>query len=153
LNHLPPSPSNNIRVIPNFLKICGDICKSRCSTGITNTGGKFATDINDTGSKVVTGTPGVVDTGGKLPPVSTILVVKIGTKSDILKWTWRKNYLYVNSPTPTVLKIFKIFPIEDFFYLPSVSMTPEMNLEQWITTWIFRKIWNGLGETEKIPSQ
>jgi hypothetical protein len=66
------------------LKICGDICKSRCSTGITETGGKFATDIKDTGGKVVTSTPGVVDTGGKLPPVSTTLVVKNGNKIRLL---------------------------------------------------------------------
>jgi hypothetical protein len=26
-----------------FLKICGDFCKSRCTTGINDTGGKFET--------------------------------------------------------------------------------------------------------------
>ncbi len=64
-----------------FLKICGDIRKSRCTTGINYTGSKFATGttcvvdtsgrfasgVNDTRSKFVTG---VNDTGGKLPPVT-----------------------------------------------------------------------------------
>jgi hypothetical protein len=36
------------------MKIRGDICKSRCTPG-----------INDTGSKFATGTAGVVDTGDK----------------------------------------------------------------------------------------
>jgi len=58
-----------------FSKICGDICKSRCTTSINDTGGKFfhqfpstvdtsgkfATGVYDTGSKFATG---VVDTGG-----------------------------------------------------------------------------------------
>jgi hypothetical protein len=39
------------------LKIRGDIRKSRCTTGVNDTGGKFAAGVNDT--------------GGKLPPVST----------------------------------------------------------------------------------
>jgi hypothetical protein len=43
-------------------KICGDIRKSRCTTGINGTGGKFATGINDTGGKLAIG---VNDTGGK----------------------------------------------------------------------------------------
>jgi hypothetical protein len=34
-----------------FSKIRGDIGKSRCTTGINDTGGKFATGINDTGGK------------------------------------------------------------------------------------------------------
>jgi hypothetical protein len=38
-------------------KIRGDIRKSKCTTGVNDTGGKFATGVNDT--------------GGKLPPVST----------------------------------------------------------------------------------
>jgi hypothetical protein len=37
-----------------FSKICGDIRKSKCTTGINDTGGKFATSFAS-----------VVDTGGK----------------------------------------------------------------------------------------
>jgi hypothetical protein len=37
------------------LKIRGDIRKSKCTTGINDTGGKFATNF-----------PSVVDTGGKM---------------------------------------------------------------------------------------
>jgi hypothetical protein len=40
-----------------FLKICGDIRKTRSTTGINDTGGKFAPGVNDTG--------GVNDTSGK----------------------------------------------------------------------------------------
>jgi hypothetical protein len=40
-----------------FSKIRGYIRKSRCTTGVNDTGGKFATGVNDT--------------GGNLPPVST----------------------------------------------------------------------------------
>jgi hypothetical protein len=53
----PQAPENNIWVITNFLKICGDIRKSRCTTGVNNTGGKFVTGVNDT--------------VGNLPPIST----------------------------------------------------------------------------------
>ncbi len=34
-----------------FTKIHGDIHKSRCTTSINNTGGKFATGVRDTGGK------------------------------------------------------------------------------------------------------
>jgi hypothetical protein len=63
MNHLPATPENNTRVISNFFpKICRDIPKSRCTTCISDTGGKFATVINDTGGKFATG---INDTGGK----------------------------------------------------------------------------------------
>jgi hypothetical protein len=45
-----------------FSKIRGDIRKSRCTIGISNTGGKFATGANDTSGKFSTG---INDTGGK----------------------------------------------------------------------------------------
>jgi hypothetical protein len=59
-----------------FSKVHGDICKSRCTTGINDTSskfaagvnynaGKFVTGINDTGGKFSTNTASVVDTGGK----------------------------------------------------------------------------------------
>jgi hypothetical protein len=50
MNQLPPSP----RVLGPFRifsKICGDNRNSRCTTGINDTGGKFATGVNDTGGK------------------------------------------------------------------------------------------------------
>ncbi len=60
-----------------FSKICGYICKSRCTpvindnsgkfaintTSVVDTGGNFATCVNDTGSKF---TANGNDTGGKL---------------------------------------------------------------------------------------
>jgi hypothetical protein len=49
-------------------KIRGDIRESRCTTGINDTGGKYAAGINDTGGKFATG---VNDAGGKLSSVST----------------------------------------------------------------------------------
>ncbi len=55
----PQAPDNYITVgsFRIFSKIRGDIRKSRCTTGVNDTGGKFTTGVNDT--------------GGKLPPVST----------------------------------------------------------------------------------
>jgi hypothetical protein len=59
-----------------FSKIRGDIRKLRCTTGVNDTGGKFATSVSDTGGKLpqvsttpaanfATSSPCVVDTGGK----------------------------------------------------------------------------------------
>ncbi len=69
----PPAPSIPFRPFRIFSKIRPDIRKSRCTTGINDTGGKFATGVNDAGDKVAadindTGgkfATGVVDTGGK----------------------------------------------------------------------------------------
>ncbi len=36
---------------PIFSKLLGDIRSSRLTTGISDTGGKFATGVNDTGGK------------------------------------------------------------------------------------------------------
>ncbi len=49
-----------------FSKIRGDIRKSRCTTGLNDTGGKFATGVNDTGGKFATF---VNYTSGKFPRV------------------------------------------------------------------------------------
>jgi len=46
-----------------FMKIRRDICKSRYTTGINNTCGKFATGVSYTSGKFATG---VNDNGGKL---------------------------------------------------------------------------------------
>jgi hypothetical protein len=88
--HESPSPKPLIITLGSFRifsKIRGDIRKSRCTTGVNDTGGKFVTGINDTdtpcvadtGGKFATGVndtggkfaAGVNDPGGKLPPVST----------------------------------------------------------------------------------
>jgi hypothetical protein len=45
-----------------FSKIGGDIRKPRCNTVINDTGGKFATCVNDTGEKIVAD---IIDTAGK----------------------------------------------------------------------------------------
>jgi hypothetical protein len=45
-----------------FSKIRGDIRKSRCTTGVNDTGRKIAAGINATGGKFATG---FNDTGGK----------------------------------------------------------------------------------------
>jgi hypothetical protein len=50
------------------LKIRGDIRKSRCTTGINDTSGKFATSVNDPGDKFAADTASVVDNGGKFAP-------------------------------------------------------------------------------------
>jgi hypothetical protein len=52
-----------------FFLIRRDICKSRCTTGINDTGGKFATGVNNIGGNFAT--CGNFADGGKLPAVST----------------------------------------------------------------------------------
>jgi hypothetical protein len=112
---------------------------------VVDTGGKFATGVNDT--------------GGKLPPVPTTPVAKYGKISGcrLLKENLKaKIYIYVNSTTQRCPnKIIKIFLIEDFFHLPPVSTTPVANLELRISPRIFEKIRfgpiciiRGLGETD-----
>jgi hypothetical protein len=84
--HESPSPKPLVITLGSFRifsEIRGDIRKSRCTTSVNDTGGKFATGIcslilfqlfatgvNDTGGKFAAG---VVDTGGKLPPASVNL--------------------------------------------------------------------------------
>ncbi len=88
-------PLNYTRDISIFSKICGDIRKSRCTTIINDTCGKFATGINDSGINFATSSAGVVDTGGKfatvvnnaggkLPPVSVTLVANNGDNTRLL---------------------------------------------------------------------
>jgi len=56
-----------------FSKIRGEIRTSRCTTGINDTGGKFATGVHDTGGKIAADindnggkfATGINDTGGK----------------------------------------------------------------------------------------
>ncbi len=130
-----------------FSKIYGDIHKSRCTTGISNsdgkiatvvnntsgkfaivvntTSGKFAIGINYTGGKFATGTAGVVDTSGELPPpVLTTPAVNLPlgimeTIADFLHPEVNKKakiYLLVKSTTQRCPnKIFKTFLSEDFF--------------------------------------
>ncbi len=57
MNQFPQPQSIPFRPFRIFSKIRGDIRESRCTTGVNDTGGKFATGVNDA--------------GGKLPPVST----------------------------------------------------------------------------------
>jgi hypothetical protein len=63
MNQFPPQPQSipfgPFRI---FSKIRGDIRESRCTTGINDTGGKFATGIRVTSGKFATG---VNDTGVK----------------------------------------------------------------------------------------
>ncbi len=91
----PQPQSIPFRPFRIFSKIRGDIRESMCTTGINDTGGKFATGVNNTGGKIAAGindtsgkfATGISDTGGKffpsfslallipaanLPPVSTI---------------------------------------------------------------------------------
>jgi hypothetical protein len=99
---------------------------------VVDTGGKFASGVNNTGGKFAIG---VNNDSGKLPPISTI---------DAKSTTQR---------CPKEIK--KNFLIEDFFHLPPVSMTLVANLELQISPRIFKKILNdphgiirGLGEID-----
>jgi hypothetical protein len=61
-----------------FLKIRGDIRKSRCTTGVNDTGGKFATGVTDTGGKLL---PVSTTPAANLPPVSTTPAANLPTVS------------------------------------------------------------------------
>ncbi len=78
----PQPQSISLELFQIFSKICKYIRKSRCTTGINNTGGvndtggkiadsindtggKFATGINDIGNKICYQFANVVDTSGK----------------------------------------------------------------------------------------
>jgi hypothetical protein len=69
----PQPQSIPLALFRMFSKICGDIRKSRYTTGINDTGGKFATGVNDSGGKIAAGinetggkfASGINDTGGK----------------------------------------------------------------------------------------
>ncbi len=69
----PQPQSIPFRLFQIFLKILGDIRESRCTTGINDTGGKFANGVNDTCGKIAAGinnvggkfATGISDTGGK----------------------------------------------------------------------------------------
>jgi hypothetical protein len=53
MNQFPPQPQSiPLGPFRIFSKIRGDIPKSRCTIGINDTGGKFATGMSDTGSKI-----------------------------------------------------------------------------------------------------
>jgi hypothetical protein len=105
------APENNIRVIQIFLKIHGDILKSRCTTGINETGDKFATGVTNTNEKFATGinchliatsTAGVVETGGNCHRSQQYCWQIMETISGCLQFkvNLKKNYLYFNSATP-----------------------------------------------------
>ncbi len=57
-----------------FSKIRGDIRKSRHTTGINDTGGKFATGVNDTGGKITTG---INNIRGKFFHQSLVLLIPV----------------------------------------------------------------------------
>ncbi len=93
-----------------------------------------------------------------LPPVSTMLVANchryqrhrwqiMATISGCrnLKVNLKtKVYIYLNSTTQRCPnKIIKIFLLQGFFHLPSVSLTPVASLELRISPRIFEKILNG----------
>ncbi len=133
----------------NFLKIRRDIRKSRCTTGMNDTGGKFchqyrwccwyqgqicrrwqrrrrqlANVINDTGCTFATGDK-------QWEQYQT---------AETLKWTWRKKFIYELTLLPKgvkkkYLKLFwwKIFPFA----------TGVLHLELVISPRIFERIRNG----------
>ncbi len=145
-----------------FSKIRGDIRKSRCTTGVNDTGGKLPP---------VSTTP-----AANLPPVPSIPAANLPPVAYCHRYQWHRRqichrchwhrwqiigtisgcrhlrvnlkakiYIYVSSTTqrwPNKIKQNSL--IEDFFHLPPVSLTPVANLELRISPQIFEKIRNGL---------
>jgi hypothetical protein len=60
--HESSSPKSLKITLGSFTKICGDIHKSRYTTGIKDKGGKFSAGVNYTGGILATG---INSTGGK----------------------------------------------------------------------------------------
>ena len=72
-SHEAPSPkplSIPLGPFRIFSKIRGDTRSSRLTTGVSDTGGKFASGVNDTGGKIATG----IADKGKGKGVPTILL-------------------------------------------------------------------------------
>ncbi len=62
--------------VSNLSKIRRNIRKLRCTSGINDTDGKFATGVNHTGGE---NAAGINDTGSKWPLVSTTLAANFAT--------------------------------------------------------------------------
>ncbi len=90
-----------------FSKIRGDIRKSRCTTGVNDTGGKFATGVNDT--------------GGKLPPVSTTPAANLPPVSTTPAANFATSFPCLLTPVSTI-------PAAN---LPPVSTTPVVNCHRY----------------------
>ncbi len=66
-----------------FLKIRRDIRKSRCATGVKDTGGNIATSIDNTSSKFATG---IKDIGGKFcHHFATVLLIPVATNGNNIR--------------------------------------------------------------------
>jgi hypothetical protein len=144
----PPAPEYPIRTVWNFFENSW-IRKSRCTTGINDTGGKFATGINDTstkdnGSKFATG---VNNTGGKQwEQLSDCWQLKMNLK--------KKIYLYDNSTTQRCPKEIK----RKFFWFKIFSICHPCQWHRWciLSCEYLNKFTNkfetaligGLGETD-----
>ncbi len=78
INQFLLAPSIPLGPFRLFSKTRGDICSSRCTTGVVDTIGKFAIGVFDTGGHFV---PGIIDgltPTANLPPVSTTLAKLVG---------------------------------------------------------------------------
>jgi hypothetical protein len=67
MNHFPQAPDNNIRIISKFFENSRRYSqgKSRCTTGVNDTGGKLPPVSTTPAANFATSSPCVVDTGGK----------------------------------------------------------------------------------------
>ncbi len=145
-----PSPKPLIITLGSFQifsTIRGDIHKSRCTTDVSDTGGKFAASINDASGKFATS---INDTSGKFCHQFRLCCwhwwQTIGTISGCrhLKVNLKAKFIYMFPllPKGDQIKLLNIFLIEDFFHLPPVSLAPLANLELRISPRIFEQIRN-----------
>jgi hypothetical protein len=86
-------PLGPFRIVSN---IRGDIRKSRCTTGVNDSGGKFATGVNDTGGKL---SPVSTTPAANLPPVSTTTAANFATSFPCAVDTGGKFATGVNDVT------------------------------------------------------
>jgi hypothetical protein len=69
-----------------FCLNCRYICKSKCTTVINNTSGKFAACVNYTGGIFATCTAGVIDTGGKFDTGGKVATAINDTVGNFARW-------------------------------------------------------------------
>ncbi len=114
--HRSPFPKPLIITLGSFQifsKICGDILKSRRTTGVNDTGGKFATSGNLQ--------PVVTTLAANLPPVSTTPAANFATSSLELLTPVANLPPLSTIPAANYLPPVSRIPVAN---LPPVSMTP-----------------------------
>ncbi len=140
MNHLPQDPENLIRVISNFFQFASQGAPPVSMTPVVN-----LLKVPLVSSIPVAKLPPVSnDTSGKIAKCQWQRWLIFGTISDCLhlKVNLKKKIIYMLTLLLKGVKKCLNLLIEDFFYLPPVSMTLAGQLELRVSPRIFEKIRN-----------